>query len=250
MGSISSATTILFTLLFILCLLYMQKRYRKIGIMILFLWLTLRSLNLFVIQWRTPPRHSWKSKEVIKKEIQDGDLIQVFSSKDTRAKTLMSVVRLLDGTNLLYSAIVVKEKEQLYLLNNYTIADFTNRVQFYSNPSEIKILAREKGWVFFLEPIDLFLEAEQKRSSLIHIYKNNQSIDYSSKALQKVISTIHLCSHSCSNLGNYLEHSGRIAKRRWHPSWLFYLPSELIEQLRPQEKLEFMVYEENKQLPM
>jgi hypothetical protein len=250
MGSISSATTILFTLLFIMCLLYMQQRYRRISIIILFVWFLCRSLNLFVVQWRTPPRHTWKPKEAITKEIKEGDLIQVFSAKDTRAKNLFSIVRLLDGTNMLYSAIVVKDHGELYLLNNYGAADFKKRLTLYSNPLEIKILSKEKGWVFFLEPVDLFLEAEQKRSSLIHLYKNNQSIDYSPEVLHKVVSKINALSHSCSNLGNYLEHSGRIAKRRWHPSWMFYLPTELIEQLRPQEKIEFMVYEENKQPPM
>lgn len=248
MGSISRATSILFTLIFILCLLYMQKRYRKITFLLVFFWISVRSLNLFVVNWRTPSRRMWKSKDYIKKEIQEGDLLQIFSSKDTRAKNLLSVVRILDGTNLLYSAIVVRHETQLYVLNNYGEDDFTNRLSLYENPSMIKILAKEKGWVFFLEPIDLFLEAEQKRSSLIHVYKNSHPMDYSADALTKVLAKLDLFSHSCSNLGHYLEESGRIVKRRWHPKWMFYLPTEIVEQLRAKEKVEFMVYEENKQL--
>lgn len=250
MGSISSATTILFTLIFILCLLYMQKRYRKVTLLLVVTWILFRSLKLFVIQWRTPARRMWKSKDYIKKEIQDGDLIQVFSPHDTRAKNLFSVVRILDGTNMLYSSIVVRYQTKLFLLNNYAKNDFEDRLKLYSNPNQIKVLANEKGWVFFLEPVDLFLEVEQKRSSFIHIYKTNQPMEYSPEGLKGMLSKLNVFSHSCSNLGNYLEQSGRITKQRWHPSWIFYLPSELVEQVRPIEKLEFMVYEENKQLPM
>lgn len=233
---------ILFTLLF----LYITKinhPLKKWVLIVLSLWFLARYVNLFVWQWRPAPSEFCVSIEEAQTRIKSGDLVQVFSSEDTtRLIKAVNLVRFIEGFNCVHTALVITYNGQPYVQNTYENSYFHDRMKTYSDSSRIKVLGSRKGWTFYLEPIDCFLEAEKHRKSNVTVHRCDKEMHFCEKSTTLMMDKAETIGHCCSHLGVLLAALGRIPpKTNWYPNWMHYMPKQIMDEMKPVETINFRV---------